>query len=118
MTVKLNDYITQDNPSFWVFNGQNGSAYTSSSVNKIIHAACMRAGIKTKVTEHTLRHSFATHLMNQGSSMRNIQQLLGHSDLKTTMIYTEVNNRNLKETQNPMDSCCQRDLTGLTNKEI
>ena len=110
MASKIGAYVDEYKPNVWLFNGQSGQQYTASSVNKVIKRAAQKAGIHSAVTAHTLRHSFATHLMIAGTSMRNIQELLGHASLATTMIYTEVNNRNLRETVSPMDALMRKDL--------
>ena len=104
MKQKLVDYIELFEPRVWLLNGPNGGMYSASSVNKIIGRAAKKAGIVMQVSAHTLRHSFATHLMKQGTSMRTIQSLLGHNSLETTMIYTELDNRDIQETTSPLDS--------------
>tara|TARA_Y100000294_G_scaffold139567_1_gene133104 strand:+ start:89 stop:835 length:747 start_codon:yes stop_codon:yes gene_type:complete len=79
-----------------VFKSLRGKKYSQRSVQEIVKNAAKKAGIKKKVTPHTLRHSFATHLLENGADIRYIQQLLGHKDLKTTQIYTHVANKNIK----------------------
>lgn len=79
--------------------------YTSSSAQAILKKAIKKAGIKkTKVTLHTLRHSFATHLLENGTDLHYIQTLLGHSSPKTTMIYTHVSEQRIQKIKNPFDS--------------
>ncbi len=80
----------------YVFLARGGNRYNKRSIQLIVKDAAARAGIKKNVTPHTLRHSFATHLLEAGADIRYIQQLLGHKNLKTTQIYTHVANRDIK----------------------
>ena len=91
-------------PKTYLFEGQNGGAYTSSSAQKVLKRALRDAGItRIGVTLHTLRHSFATHLLESGTDLRYIQELLGHNSPKTTMIYTHVSSKSLQNIRNPFD---------------
>ncbi len=75
----------------WVFVGQyKGEALSARTVQQVMKNAVTRANLEKKATVHTLRHSFATHLLERGTDIRYIQQLLGHSSIKTTMIYTHI----------------------------
>ena len=76
---------------------------TTRNIQKIIKLTSSRAGIAKKVTPHTLRHSFATHLLEQGTDIRIIQTMLGHSSLSTTQVYTHISTDQLKKVQNPLD---------------
>jgi site-specific recombinase XerD len=105
-------YFDQYQPKVFLFNGQDGeSAYTASSVQKIVTLASSKAGIQRKVTPHVLRHCFATHLMESGTDIRYIQELLGHKDIKTTLIYTHVSNKSMQQITSPLDAL------GLSNKK-
>ena len=87
----------------WVFPCPNGSL-SVKNVQKIVRLATRNAGIAKKVTPHTLRHSFATHLLDSGTDIRVIQELLGHSNLQTTQIYTHVSSEQKRKVISPLDS--------------
>ncbi len=99
----LRAYYKQWRPKEYLFEGALGSQYSAESVAKIVRRASNKAGIKRKVTPHMLRHSFATHLLENGTDIRYIQNLLGHSSTKTTEIYTQVAVNNFKLIRNPLD---------------
>jgi integrase/recombinase XerD len=100
----LRMYYKKYLPVNYLIVGQNGGKYSTTSIQKIIKKSALKARIYKKVTPHTLRHSFATHLLENGTDIRFIQKILGHSDIKTTQIYTHVSNAHLKNIQNPSDS--------------
>lgn len=100
----LRKYYKKYLPINYLIVGQNGGKYSTTSIQKIIKNSSFKAGINKKVTPHTLRHSFATHLLENGTDIRFIQKILGHSDIKTTQIYTHVSNAHLKNIQNPSDN--------------
>lgn len=85
-----------------VFPGRNG-VLSTRNVQKIIQLAAEKAGIKKRVTPHTLRHSFATHLLENGTDIRMIQELLGHSNLQTTQIYTQISDEQKRKVKSPLD---------------
>ena len=83
-----------------IFVSKIGGMYNKRTIQQIVKHSSWKAGIRKKVTPHTLRHSFATHLLEAGADIRYIQQLLGHKDLKTTQIYTHVANKDIKKLAN------------------
>lgn len=87
----------QDLKEGLLFRSQQGKKYVKRSIQAIVETATKKAGISKNVTPHTLRHSFATHLLEGGADIRYIQALLGHANLKTTQIYTHIANKNIKE---------------------
>lgn len=103
MISLLNRYINSYKPSHYVFEGQKGGRYTDVSARQVLKRSIQKVGIKKNVTLHTLRHSHATHLLENGTDLRFIQELLGHSSPKTTMIYTHVSTTSLDKIKNPFD---------------
>nr|WP_319266414.1 site-specific integrase [uncultured Draconibacterium sp.] len=99
----LRKYYTQYKPKVWLFEGQTGGRYGAESISKLLKAAAYRAGIKRRVHVHMLRHSFATHQLEQGVDIRYIQAWLGHESVKTTQRYTHVTEHNFKNFKNPLD---------------
>lgn len=87
----------------YLFSGTNGRL-TERNIQKIVKKAAQKAGIKKEVHPHTLRHSFATHLLENNIDIRKIQELLGHADLSTTQIYTHISTEELKKVQSPIDN--------------
>jgi len=101
----LETYIRAYAPTNWLFGGARPGRHLSErSVQKIIQRACRKAGIPQHLTSHTLRHSFATHLLEAGTDLRYIQELLGHRSSKTTEIYTHVSTKDIRRIQSPADT--------------
>ena len=101
----LREYFKKYRPQKWLFEGETpGEQYSASALVKILKEAASRAGIKHRVHVHMLRHSFATHLLEQGTDLRTIQELLGHNDIKTTSIYLHVTSAHKSSIPNPLDS--------------
>ncbi|MCL0060934.1 site-specific integrase [Dehalococcoidia bacterium] len=101
----LREYWRVYRPKEWLFPGAKpGSHLTVRTVEKILEDAREKAGIAKHATVHTLRHSFATHLLEGGTDLRYIQELLGHASSKTTEIYTHVSQRDLGRIQSPLDT--------------
>ena len=102
--LELRNYFLEYHPKIWLFEGQAGEQYSVRSIQAIMKEAVQKAGIKKKVSVHTLRHSFATHLLENGTDLRYIQTILGHSSSKTTEIYTHVTTKGFNQIKNPIDN--------------
>jgi integrase/recombinase XerD len=108
----LRDWYRIARPAVWLFPGRDPMLpLTTRQLARTVHAAANIAGIRKRVTPHTLRHSFATHLLEQKTDVRLIQVLLGHAKLETTMLYTQVATNVIRAVMSPLDR-----LTPLTNK--
>jgi site-specific recombinase XerD len=103
LTDLLRNYYKEYKPTTYLFEGQYGDQYSQSSLRKILKDAAQKAGLKVLPTLHWLRHSFATHLLEAGTDLRYIQQLLGHSSSKTTEIYTYVSTKHISQIKSPLD---------------
>lgn len=100
----LRIYYKEYKPENWLFEGQKvGERYTEESLNAVFKKALSLTKIKKPVTLHWLRHSFATHLLEAGTDLRYIQEILGHKSSKTTEIYTHVSNKQLQKIKSPFD---------------
>ena len=101
---ELRAYYREYRPQKWLFEGeQSGEQYSPSALVKVLKEAARKAGIKHRVHLHMLRHTFATHLLEQGTDLRTIQELMGHTDIKTTAIYLHVSNAHKAKIPNPLD---------------
>jgi integrase/recombinase XerD len=99
----LRAYWKAARPQGWLFPGQSGvNPLTTRQLNRACHAAAQAAGIDKRVSLHTLRHSFATHLLEQKVDIRVIQVLLGHKKLDTTALYSQVATRTIREVRSPV----------------
>ena len=100
----LREYFKKYQPKEWLFEGASGEQYSGRSIQTIVKEASKKAGIKKKVGVHTLRHSFATHLLENGTDLRYIQSLLGHESSKTTEVYTHVTTKGFDQIKSPLDN--------------
>ena len=103
MKIVLKAYIDQYKPVYWLFESPEAKMYSQSSVRKVFIQSLYKARIEPGYRVHDLRHSFATHMVEQGVNLRIIQELLGHGSSKTTEIYTHVSSANYAQIKNPLD---------------
>jgi integrase/recombinase XerD len=100
----LREYYRLYKPQKYLFEGLTiGEQYDSRSLQLVLKQAVQKAGIQKPVTLHWLRHSYATHLLESGTDLRYIQELLGHNSSKTTEIYTHVSTKNIQQIKSPFD---------------
>ncbi len=117
--VMLENYRALHPGNDYVFGGQfAGAHYSKGSVQKVMAAALEKSGLSKKGSVHNLRHAFATHLIEAGTDIRYIQELLGHSSIKTTMIYTHVTNKAIKRIQSPLDRLNLNTEKNENNKKV
>ena len=100
----LNKYFKMYKPSYWLIEGVRRKQYSPTSIGSILKKASIKAGLNKIVRPHMLRHSFATHMLEQGVGLRYIQTLLGHGSPKTTQIYTHVTSYSLAKIKSPFDT--------------
>ncbi len=109
--VKLPESLLKDLESYCrlsnediLFPSNRSGKLTKKTIAKVVENSAKKAGIAKNVYPHLLRHSFATHLLEQGTDLRIIQKLLGHSDIRTTQMYTQISQQNIKNVRSPLDS--------------
>lgn len=110
----VTEYYLSFKPKLYLFEGNKGGKYSAQSVRQFLVKNCKIAKLNKHITPHTLRHSYATHLLENGVDIRYIQSLLGHSKPETTMIYTHVQRKDLMAISNPLDIAIQK----LKNSKI
>lgn len=102
--IQLRDYFIEYRPKEYLFEGQYGGQYSIRSAQEVFKNALKKSKINKTLGIHSLRHSFATHLLEQGTDIRFIQELLGHKDIKTTLLYTHVSDKNIRKIISPLDN--------------
>ena len=103
MLKLLGVYYKEYKPKNLLFEGQFGGLYSATSAGNVLKDAISRSGVPKRGGLHSLRHSFATHLLESGTDLRYIQELLGHESSKTTEVYTHVSNKYLNQIKSPLD---------------
>lgn len=101
--ILLRDYYKSYQPKHFLFEGQDGGKYSEKSLENVFKQSLFKARIEKPATMHWLRHSYATHLLESGTDLRYIQDLLGHKSSKTTEIYTHVSTKNIQNIRSPFD---------------
>lgn len=117
ITPLLLNYVQTYKPQLYFAEGRTNEKYTASSIRAFLKRSCQLAKISKIVTPHTLRHSYATHLLEGGTDIRVIQTLLGHNKPETTMIYTHVSTSFLERVNNPLDQAVKKFMTNGNNEE-
>jgi len=99
----VDTYLWESKPKRMLFEGQDGGPHSAQSLRQVFLAALGKVGIRRKLSLHSLRYSFATHLVERGTDIRYIQELLGNASTRTTEIYTHVTPRTLGQIKTPLD---------------
>ena len=99
----LRGYYKSYRPQTYLFEGAGGGRYSNKSAMQVLNRSVKKAGITRKITLHTLRHSYATHLTNKGINIQYLQEILGHNSPKTTMLYTHLSGKDISNIKSPLD---------------
>ena len=99
----LKEYLKENRPAKWLFEGQQGGKYSGTSLHKVVQKAVELAHANPYATIHTLRHSYATHCLEQGQNIKHVQEALGHGSIKTTEIYLHLTSDALNQLKSPLD---------------
>jgi len=113
--ILLETYMKSYSPNYWMFEGSDRKQYSAWSINRVVNEVAAKARINKRVTPHMLRHSFATHLLEQGVDIRYIQTLLGHESSITTDIYTHVSKKSLANIRSPLDRIIDNNKLNYNN---
>ena len=100
----IKDYLLHSKPVKWLFNGKNNREYSPQGIRLAVCEAKKKTSIHKRITPHTLRHTYATHLLEQGLDIVSIKELLGHAFVETTMVYLHVVMKNNKVVFSPLDT--------------
>lgn len=101
--ILLRDYYKEYKPKMYLFKGQKGGKYSSESAGQLFKRALKKAKINKPATLHTLRRSFATHLLEDGRSIAHIQKLLRHNNISSTLIYTHIAKDSIQNIKSPLE---------------
>lgn len=104
----LREYYLQYKPKTWLFEGQFGEQYSERSAQEIFHQAFKKLNLPAQCSFHSLRHSYATHLLESGTDISYIQKLLGHNDIKTTLRYAQVSKKDIGNVESPLDKAIRK----------
>jgi len=99
----LRKHYKRERPRDWLFPGKRNEHVSTSVIQRGVSRAARMAGIKRKITPHTLRHSFATHLLENGTDIRLIQELMGHKSLNSTLVYVHVSTKVFRQVSGTLD---------------
>ena len=104
LLILLRNYFKEHQPKTWLFEPADNKQFSPRAIQKMFHQAFKKTGISKHATVHTLRHTFATHMLENGEDVRKIQRLMGHKNIKTTEIYTHITTEAIRNIRSPLDN--------------